>query len=258
MGKNGSASKNRIQAVENAFEIVEVVQSVNGCSVSEIQDALDLPRSTAYVYLKTLEDLGYLRKHGDEYHIGIRFLEHGGRARHNIGIYQIAREEVDKLAEKTQAVATIGCEDDGRRVLLYRSDSGEAVSDNPATGEYTHMHWTALGKALLSQKSDAEIEEIVERHGLPQGTENTLTDLDSLLEEIDEIRSRGYAIENEERSLGVKSIATPLELKDDLFENVAISIAGPTSRFSRDRIENELSSALEETANVIELKKEYY
>ncbi|WP_276256294.1 IclR family transcriptional regulator [Halomontanus rarus] len=258
MATDKSASKNRIQAVENAFEVVEVIQESNGCSVNYIKEELDIPRSTAYIYLKTLEELGYLKKKEGEYFIGLKFLKHGGYARQNVDIYQIARHEIDKLAEETQAVATIGCEDDGLRALLYRTEAGEAVSDNPPTGEYTKMHWTALGKALLSQKSDAEIKAVVDRYGLPKATEQTHTDLDSLMEDIEQIRSRGYSIDNNERSRGVKAIATPVAIHDDLFENIAISVAGPTSKFTEDRIQNELSTMLQETANVIELKKEYY
>ncbi|WP_425494304.1 IclR family transcriptional regulator [Natronoglomus mannanivorans] len=252
------ASKNRIQAVENAFEVVEAVQRSNGSSASYIGEKLDIPRSTAYIYLKTLSDLGYLKKKGSKYHVGVKFLKHGGYARQNVEIYQIARHEIDKMAEEAQAVATIGCEDDGLRALLYRTESGEAVSDNPPTGEYTEMHWTALGKALLAQKSDAEIEAVVDRYGLPKGTEQTHTELDSLMEDIEQVRSRGYSIEDNERSSGVKAIATPVAIHDELFDNIAISIAGPTSKFTEDRIENELSTLLQETANVIELKKQYY
>lgn len=258
MTKRTDTEKNRIQAVENAFEIVEEIQAANGCSVRDVGNKLDLPRSTAYIYIKTLEDMGYLRKSDGEYYVGIKFLKHGGHARHNADIYQIARQEVDKLANKAQSVATIGCEDDGLRVLLYRTESGDAVSDNPATGEYTKMHWTALGKALLSQKSNKEIKKIVERYGLPKATENTHTEIESLLKDIEEIRARGYAIGDEERSIGVKSIAMPTNISDDRFGHTAISIAGPTSRFKEYKIKNKFSTLIQETINIIQLKEEHY
>lgn len=253
-----SSSKNRIQAVENAFNIVREIQTSDGCTIKHVMESLDIPRSTAHIYLKTLEESGYLKRQEGKYHIGVRFLEQGGYARHQLDIYQRARGEVDELAKTTQSVATIGCEDDGVRVLLYRTEPAEAVSDNAPTGEYTKMHWTALGKALLSQKPDTEIEGIVECHGLPQATEHTLTEIDDLLEDLEKVRSRGYAIEDEERVNGVRSIATPIESKDDLFENVAISIAGPKPKFNSSRIKEELAPALQESANVIQLKKEHY
>jgi len=252
------SSQNRIQAVQNAFEIINELQAGDGCNLSYFMDRLELPRSTAHVYLKTLEELGYIKKHGENYYLGIRFLEQGGYARHQSDIYQIARSEVDELAKKTQSVATIGCEDDGLRVLLYRTEPTNAVSDNAPTGEYTQMHWTALGKALLSNKSTEEIESIAGKYGLPGATENTLTSVDSLIDDIEDCRDRGYAIEDEERVEGIRSIAAPVEIEDGMFDNVAISIAGPKPKFNFDRIEDELSSALQETVNVIDLKQQHY
>ncbi|WP_303646400.1 IclR family transcriptional regulator, partial [Halorubrum sp. Atlit-26R] len=122
----------------------------------------------------------------------------------------MARSEVDDLSQSTGEVGTIGYEENGQRVLVYRTEPFEGVSDNAPTGEFTEMHWTAVGKALLSQRTDDDIRAIVERFGLPRATENTITNLDELLDEIDEIRAQGYSIEDEERVKGVKSIAVPI------------------------------------------------
>mgnify|MGYP000686889334 CR=1 FL=1 len=258
MTDDESGSDNRIQAVENAFDIVEVVQAANGCDAVHVRRELDLPRSTAYIYLKTLEDLGCLTRRGDEYHVGVRFLNHGGFARDDIDVFRVARQEVEKVADETDLVATVGCEDDGLRVLLYLTESDEAVSDNPPTGEYTEMHWTALGKALLAEKTDDEVRAVVEHHGLPRATENTRTDIDSLLEDLDAVRERGYAVGDEERSLGVKSVGTTVDVVDDRYGPLAIAVAGPTSKLSPDRVEDEIVPVLWEAANVVELRMEHY
>jgi len=258
MTDDDSQSGNRIQAIENAAEIVEVIQAADGCDAAHVRRELDLPRSTAYVYLKTLCELGYLTRSGEAYHVGVRFLNHGGFARHSIDAFQIARREVDKIADATGLVATVGCEDDGLRVLLYRTDAEDAVTDNPATGEYTEMHWTALGKALLAAQDDDEIRRTVERHGLPRGTENTHTDVESLLDDVARIRERGYSVGDEERSPGVKSVGTTVDLADDRVDRIALSLAGPTSKLAPERVESELAPALREAATVIELRKEHY
>lgn len=257
MTKNDRTS-NRIQALQRATEILDRIRCEGGCEASEIMEIFELPRSTAHIYLKTLEELGFLERNDGMYYLGLKSLELGGYARHQLSVYQIARPQVDELAFEAQSVATLGCEDDGRRVMLYRTEPVEAVSDNAPTGEYTEMHWTALGKVLLAERSDNEIRSIVDRYGLPRATEYTITDIDELLADIAETRSRGYAIEDEERVAGVRSIAVPIEVTDDLFGNVAVSIAGPKPKFDSERIENELVPMLEETANVIELKQRHY
>ncbi|RKD89175.1 IclR family transcriptional regulator [Halopiger aswanensis] len=257
MGKNGSTGSNRVQAVTNVFEIIEEVGELGSCGVRELATHMDLPKSTVHVYLKTLEEIGYVVKRNGEYRLSFRFLNTGGQVRHNNRHYQAGRNEVDELARTTGEVATMGCEERGYRVMLYRTEPTGAIFNNAPTGEYTRMHWTALGKALLSRKSADEIEDIVDRRGLPQATEHTIVDRDALREEIESIRSRGYAVENEERVAGVKSVAVPIET-DDETPDVAISVAGPKHDFDENRIQEELLPALRNTANVIELKTKHY
>lgn len=257
MAGDSSNGPNRIQAIENVFNIVDNVDELNGCGVRELADHMDLPKSTVHVYLKSLEDAGYLVKRNGKYHLSLRFLNVGGRVRHNNSVYQAGRNKVDKLAETTGEVATLGCEEDGYRVMLYWTEPTDAIFNNAPTGEYTRMHWTALGKALLSQKSAAEIDDIVDRRGLPQATEHTIVDRDALVEEIESIRSRGYAVENEERVKGVKAVAVPVETNEEM-PDTAISVAGPKHDFDADRIETELFPELQNSANVIELESKYY
>ncbi|UPM45128.1 IclR family transcriptional regulator [Halocatena salina] len=256
--KVDAKSNNRIKSVENAFNIVESIQRLERCGVSALADYHDIPKSTAHVYLKTLQDLGYVINEDGEYRLSLRFLELGGSVRHNKSIYSVARSEIDSVARATGEVGTIGYEENGMRVLVYRSEPVEGVSDNAPTGEFTRMHWTAVGKVLLSQHPNVEIRDIIDRHGLPAATENTVTDVDELTTEIDAIRSQGYSIEDEERVPGVKSVAVPITDDENRAGNSAISIAGPKHRFSDERIEDELLPALQNTANVIELQYKHY
>jgi DNA-binding IclR family transcriptional regulator len=253
-----SESSNRIKSVENAFNIIEAMQKLERCGVSDLADYLDVPKSTAHIYLKTLRELGYVIKEDGEYRLSLRFLELGGKVRHSRSIYSVARAEIDGVARTTGEVGTIGCEEDGMRVLVYRSEPVEGVSDNAPTGEFTQMHWTAVGKALLSQHSNDEIRNIADRFGLPEATENTITNVDELIKEVNTIRSEGYSIEDEERVNGVKSIAVLITDDENKAGNLAISIAGPKHRFSDERTEEELLPELRDAANVIELQYKHY
>jgi len=248
---------NRIQAVENVFDIIESVGELERCGVRELAEHMDIPKSTVHVYLKTLEDTGYVVNRDGEYQLSLQFLNVGGRARHNMSLYQVGRSEVDELAQTTSEVATIGYEEDGYRVMLYRTEPTGAIFNNAPTGEYTRMHWTALGKAILSQKSDAEIRAIADRHGLPRATEHTIVEQDELLDEIESIRSQGYAVEDEERVKGVRSVAVPIESNGER-AGAAISVAGPKHEFDDERIQEEFLPALQNTANVVELKTKHY
>lgn len=247
-----------IGAVVRAFTIVESLQELDGCGVSELAEHLDIPKSTAHVYLKTLHEIGYVEKGGDRYQLGLRFLERGGHIRKNIDIYQVARSHLDDLSRETGEVANLAIEENGWRVLLYTSEPPEGVFDNSPVGQFTHMHWTALGKALLAYLPENRVEEIVAQHGLPKATDQTITDRDALFDALARIRDRGYSIEDEDRREGIKSIGVPVRDTDDNSVVAAISISGPKRRIGEESIDDALLETVQSTVNVIELKYQHY
>lgn len=249
---------NRIQSVETAFDIVGALQARGGCGVSELAETLDLPKSTAHVYLRTLHDAGYVVQEDGEYRLGLQFLEHGGHIRQEMDIYQVARPAIDELSRRTGEVATLGVEEGGKRVLLYSSESPEGVFDNSPTGQFTHMHWTALGKAMLAYLPTERVHEIVDEHGLPEATERTVTDRETLLEELATVRERGYSVEDEDRREGIKAIGVPVRTTENDGEIAAVSISGPKRRIDRDFDESDLVDTIQSTVNVIELRFQHY
>jgi DNA-binding IclR family transcriptional regulator len=244
--------------VTTLFDVVEGLQTLGTAGVSELADHLGRPKSTVHIYLATLVEEGYVIKEGDQYRSSLRFLELGGQTRKRMSIYEAARPEIDSLSRETGEVANFAIEEQGKRVLLYSSEPHEGVFDNSPTGQYTNMHWTALGKALLSQLSDDRVAEIVADHGLPEATPNTITDRDELFEELAVIRDRGFSIEDEERREGIKSVAVPVQHTDDSSPVSAVSISGPRRRIGEEQIKEQFLDAIMDTVNVIELKNKHY
>ena len=99
------------------------------------------------------------------------------------------------------------------------------------TGEQVPVHSTAIGKALLAQFSDEEARRALHRAGMPARTQFTITDEDALISDLKLTRSRGYAEENAENDIGVRSIAAAIP---GVRLSVAIAISGPTARLSHD------------------------
>lgn len=251
------SSRNRIKAVRTMFVVVDGLRDLGQTGVSQLADHLEMPKSTVHVYLKTLEEEGYAINDDGRYRPSLRFLELGGDVRQGLSIFQAVRPQVDDLSAETGEVANLGIEEDGKRVLLYSSEPSEGVFDNSPVGQYTYMHWTALGKALLAQLPDARVEEIVERHGLPEATENTVTDREELLAELDRIRERGFSIEDEERRKGIKALAVPVQYDEDPSPVAAVSISGPKRRIGEAEYD-ELLDAIQSAVNVTELRYKHY
>jgi DNA-binding IclR family transcriptional regulator len=119
------------------------------------------------------------------------------------------------------------------------------------------MHWTALGKALLAQFPDERVHGIVDRHGLPRATENTITDRDELFAELERIRERGFSIEDEERREGIKALAVKIQYDEDPSPVAAVSISGPKRRIGEEEYD-ELLDAIRNAVNVTELRFKHY
>lgn len=251
-----SDSTEGLKVVNRTSEILELIEKDGPIGVTTVSEELQIPTSTAHTYLVSLTNNDFLIKDGHEYRLALRFLRHGGYVRNQNKLYSAAKAQIDDLARKTGELANLGIEENGKRVLLYKADGDNAVYDDAPTGEFTHMHWSALGKVLLADHSPDELEDIIDRHGLPRGTEQTVCDKQELKKLLKTVRERGYALEDEHRVNGIQAVAMPIKLNNSTIGAVAIS--GPKSRLSPKRIENQLLDALNTAVNVIELQYSYY
>lgn len=242
--------------VKTAFNIVAHLHEVGPTTVTELASELDMPKSTAHIHLKTMADAGYLAREQGKYKLSLHFLEHGISTRRRFDIYDVAAPEIEELAEETQEVASLGVEERGKRVLLYKHEATDAVYDNAQTGEFTNMHWVSLGKAMLAHLPQERVDEIIDTHGLPKATPQTITDREALQEELEQVREQGYALEDEERRANIRAVSVPILYDGHPAGSIAVS--GPKTRLSYDRIEDELLEAIRGKADVIELKLKHY
>ncbi|ELZ02185.1 IclR family transcriptional regulator [Natrialba aegyptia] len=253
-----STANNTLGSVEKAFTILEQLRRSGTIGVSELATALEIPKSTIHIYLQTLRKQDFVVQDDGEYALSYRFLEYGGEHRNRSRLYEVARPEVDKLASETGEVANLGIEENGLRVLLYKSEGPEAIHDNAPIGEYAHMHWTALGKAMLAHYPTSRVESIIDTHGLPRANEHTITDADELVTELEDIRERGYSVEDQDRRHGVLTIAAPIvdRQSDEVISSVSVS--GPKNHLDDHDRFDELVAAVKKAANVIELRYSHY
>ena len=245
-----------IQAVDTTLRIIEALNDSGEAGVTELARTLDLPKSTVYNHLDTLNRRGYVVKTGEEYRLACRFLELGSMTRDRQLVYRIARDEVTALAEETGELSGLIVEEHGYGVFLHRAKGDQAVRVDTHVGKRIHLHGAALGKAMLAFSSPDRVREVIDRRGLPALTDHTITDEEVLFEELDRIREEGVAFDDEERINGLRSVAVPLQ-KDDGEVLGAISVAGPTSRMRGDRFRSRLPEQLRSAANVIELNITY-
>lgn len=241
----------QVRAIDRTLRIVQTLQEIDGGTVTEVAAHSELPKSTVYNHLQTLYANEYITREGEQYHVGLRFLEHGGYTRDQLAVFQVAKPEIEKLAEETGELVNLLVEEHGRGVYLYREHGERAVQLDSYAGKRQYLHSTAFGKAMLAFMPEEKVERILDRHGMPARTERTISNREDLFEELSAICDRGYAYDNEESLEGLRCIAAPILAQNDAVIG-AVSVSGPISRMSGDRFTEEIPDLLLNTTNVIE------
>jgi len=245
-----------VKAAKTSFEIINKIRELEGAGVSELASELDKPTSTIHDHLQTLAHEEYLVKEDGNYYVGTRFLGIGEQARSRQKVYTIARQEVDELATETGEHTNLMIEEHGRGVFLYKSRGPDAVQLDTHAGMRVPLQTTAMGKSILAFRSREEVDAIIDRHGLPQITEKTITDREELYEELNEIEERGYAYDDEERVKGMRCVAAPIT-DDEGRAIAAMSVSGPKSRLRGQEFREEVPDLILSSANVIEVNLTY-
>jgi DNA-binding IclR family transcriptional regulator len=246
----------RVGATKTAFDIIQALKELDGAGVSEVARHLDKPKTTVFDHLKTLEELNYVTATDEGYRIGARFLDLGGYARDQMKIFQVGQPQVDELAAKTDEHANLMIEEHGLGVFLYTAEGENTVKLDTYSGRQVLLHTTALGKSILAHTPRDRVEEILDRYGMPTVTDWTITDRDTLFEELAEIRERGYATDKEERVKGMWCVAAPIMNADGTVAG-AVSVSAPKNQVQGERFTEELPNVVQGTANIIEVNLTY-
>lgn len=247
--------KRAVKSIETMFQIVDSLIEHDGARVTELAQELDLAKSTVHRQLSTLCSLGYAVKEGEEYQVGLRFLEIGEYARYRPKVSEIAEPLVDQLANDTGERAQFIVEEHGRGVFLHVKEGERGVKADRHPGKLRYLHSGASGKAILAHMSKERVEEIIDQWGLPAETDNTITSKPELYRELEHARERGYATNKEESITGLWALGVPVVVDGEPVG--AFSISGPRYRLETDWFNEELPNLLKGTANEMELKLEY-
>jgi len=251
-----SRGTNTVRSSEKTLEILGAIRDLGEVGVTELADEMEMSKATVHHHLSTLEGKEYVVKNGSKYRIGLRLLEMGEHARRQTGVFEIARSEVDSLADRSGEIANLMVEEHGKGVYVHIAAGDQAVNLDTDEGTRQYLHTSALGKAILANMPPERFESVIERHGLPVQTSNTVTDRETLEAELEEIRDRGVAFDGEERAEGIRCVAAPIT--DNRGELIgAVSVSGPSTRMRDERFRKEIPEMVQDTATVIGINVSY-
>jgi IclR family transcriptional regulator, acetate operon repressor len=241
-----------VQTLHTTAGILDMLDRDGGATAQTVADELDISISNAYDHLATLRDLDYVVKDGDRYKLGLKFLKHGVRAKRDLDISALVEPTLETLAAETGEIAWFVVEEHGQAVYVEKALGDNAVQPYGRIGKRVGLHDIAAGKAILSELSRSRVHEIVDEHGLPRHTENTITSVDRLFDELERTRERGYALNKDETMDGFRAVASPVVPEKDV--RGAIVVSGPQARFEGNRFRTELPQKISKMANELELR----
>lgn len=240
-----------VDSVEKSLRVLEALWKLDGAGVTDLADYLDEPKSTIHIHLQTLHEHGFVISDSGTYTIGIRFLTFGGYAKRSHPLYEVARGPLEAVADETEENAFCFIEQHGLATVILTASGRRSVRTNVHVGTQAYMHASAAGKAILASLPAERTAEILDKWGLKQFTEHTITDRQQLLDELDKDRSENVFYGRQEYRKGITSIGVPISAEGEVLG--AITVMGPSRRLVESIVESSLPNRLLVAANTIEV-----
>jgi IclR family acetate operon transcriptional repressor len=247
-GWDDKTDQNTIKSLDRAMEVLDYVSQHQGKALSELATEMDQSPATLYRVLVTLETRGLVEFDPEEqaWHIGPQAFIIGARFLRRTTLVERARPILRRLMEATGETANLGVETSGQVLFVSQVETHASIRAFFPPGTLSQMHASGIGKALMAEMDDARLTRLLDGQPLTAFTEHSITDAATLRTELARTRARGYAIDGEEKNIGMRCIAAPVF--DFNNEPVAgISVSGPTSRVGTGDIDR-LSAAVMQAA----------
>ena len=220
------------RALARALAILDAFTADDAAlTVKDLHLKLDLPKPTISRLASMLEQHGFLRRSDGAYELGPKTFELGSLYVRQHRVFERFRRPLETLSAESKQTACLAEIAGPSIVHLLIVPSPMPVQHVTETGSRAPTHATALGKTLLASLDADDASRLLGDGSLARFTSNTITDRDELFAELDQVRRRGYAVDNEEYAEGLMCVAIAIELED--VGLVAISVSGPSADYTR-------------------------
>jgi IclR family transcriptional regulator, KDG regulon repressor len=247
----------RLSSVANSIRLTKAFsEHENEMGISALALRLGLAKSTVHRLASTLVEYDILEQNREtgKYRLGLALFELGALVRRNMDTASQAQGEIHALAEATGETVQLAILDHLSVLYIRVRESRQAVRMSSGLGSRAPAHCTSVGKALLAFQPAEMVNQVIE-NGLKRYTPNTITDPDALRQELATIRTRGYALDDEEIEEGLRCVAAPI--RDHAGQVVsAISVAAPVQRMSKKQVQSTIPSVVA-AANTISRRLGY-
>lgn len=232
--------KDIVQSVDRTLSIMELLSDYDeGLGITEISEKVDLHKSTVHRLLTTLIYKGYVvqDKASNKYKLTLKLFELGNKRIENLNILSASKPYTKDLMQDINEVVHLVIRDGVNIVYIDKVEADNTIRMASNIGRQSPMYSTSVGKAMMAYLDEEEVEGIWKSSNIKKNTEETITDLNLFKKELEKVRLRGYAEDDEENEEGVRCIGAPVFNYHGQVEG-AISISGPTIRVTKDKVED--------------------
>lgn len=231
------ATKYNVPALDKAIAIIETLaRQQEPMGISELCKLLDIPKTSVFFILQTLEKHQYILKTPEgKYTLGYQLIHLGLSVLNKMDIRALARPSMEKLQQETGYTVHLAIFDHGEAMYVEKVEPQAFVQFSTYVGQRHPLHVTAVGKSLAAFLPEHELDEWLRIKGLPARTAKTITDIREFKEELAVVRKRGYAVEDEEGEIGIRCIGAPIFDGQSKLK-AAVSVTALCSELPNERI----------------------
>lgn len=222
------AKTTTINTVVRAFRLLDYFADAGTpLGVAEAARHLNVNTNMAFRLLKSIESAGYIAQDpsSGKFRISLKVLPLGQVALSSLEVRRWAMPCLEELsAQYPDANVNLAVLEGGDVIYVARLESARLPRLYSPVGRRGAVHATAVGKVLVSELDDAELEALVREKGLKRFTNNTITSLEQLKKELARVRQEGVAYDTEEHIIGVNCIAAPVrDSKGQIVASISLS-----------------------------------
>jgi DNA-binding IclR family transcriptional regulator len=227
----------QINSIVKAFKLLELLATKNEFQLAEVCQLLKLPKTTIHRMLLTLESLGYVQQNPKNlgYMASIKLFELGGKVIQNLDLIQIAKPLMIELYEKTGETVNLGVLENCDVVCIDKVDSKRYLRIDQPIGTRAKAYHAAMGKAILAYLPEEERKQLLSESAISSATPKSLKTTSAIEKDLQGVRERGYSIDDEEYSMGVRCVGAPI-FDHNSKVLAGLSIAGPALRITEKDI----------------------
>lgn len=228
-----------VQALDRGLTLLEILAEEDGLTLSELSRRSGVSASTVHRILLTLESRAYVQHDMERglWLVGVGAFKTGSAFLRNRRVASMGRAAMHALMEATGETVNLGIEDDGEVVFISQIESHDTLRAFFRAGSRGAMHASGVGKALLAEFPEHRVRQICAVRRLERFTEHTITDLGELLSELAQGRRNGWALDDEERSLGMRCVAAPI-FNEHAEAIAGVSVSGPAVRVTPRKLDD--------------------